>query len=141
MTEQVYSMKQMKMPAAIPLITLVASLAACGGGGDDAGSPVAFSTVPTTLTVTAPTAANGGPAAGKCVAAFAGEIFVYGGAAPYRLDNTVPDAIVLNKTTVSDRGGSFTATFTGVCITPATIVVVDKLNNNVIVTFNNRPSA
>ena len=64
---------------------------------------------------------------------------MYGGAAPYRLDNTAPDAMVLDRTSVSDRGGSFKVNFTGVCIAPALIVIVDKLDKQVVITLNNKP--
>lgn len=124
--------------ALLALIVLVGSLAACGGGGDDeAGSLTVFSVVPSSLTVTA---ATGAPA-GVCGSGFVGEVFVYGGAAPYRLDNTAPDAVTLNKSQVGDRGGSFTVTFTGVCVSPVTIVVVDKLDKQVTLTLNNKPAS
>lgn len=120
----------------------LAFLAGCGGGGDDeAGSPTAFSTVPSTLTVTALAPAAGGPPTGRCVSGYAGEVFVYGGIAPYRLDNTAPGALILNKTEVGDRGGSFIVTFTGQCIAPGLVVVVDKLDRQVSVSFNNNPAA
>lgn len=144
MTKQVYSMKQSKIRTAFPLValaTLVASLAGCGGGGDDAaGSVTAFSVQPTTNTITANTAVNGGPPAGLCSAAYAGEYFIYGGAAPYRIDNTAPGYMVTDKTSVDARGGSFKVTFTGGCITGGLIVIVDKLDNQVIVTLNNKPA-
>jgi len=135
-------MKQKRLSAAIFSTLLVASLSGCGGGGDDeAGSPTALSVVPNTLTVTAAAPANGGPPAGTCVATYAGQFFVYGGAAPYRLDNTAPDAMVLSTNVVNDRGGSFTVTFTGVCVIPATIVVVDARDRQVTLTLNNKPSS
>ena len=123
-------MKLKSLSALVPLITLVCSLAACGGGSDDeAGSPTAFSVVPSTLTVTSSSTT-------ACYAGFVGEIFVYGGAAPYRLDNTVPDSVVLSTTTVDHRGGSFTVTYTGAaCFDPATIVVVDALDKQVSLTL------
>ena len=131
--------------AALPMalmVALITTLSGCGGGGDAAaGSPTVLSVAPNTMTLTAATPANGGPPAGQCVAAPAGEFFIYGGTAPYRIDNTVPTAMVLNRTTVSDRGGSFTVTFTGVCISPATLVVVDQLDKQVTITLNNKPSA
>ena len=134
-------MKQTKILAAVSLAALVASMGGCGGGGDaEAGSPTVLSVVPSTLTATAATTANGGPPAGHCSAGYGGEFFVYGGSAPYRIDNTAPDAMVINKTTVDDRGGSFTVNFTGTCIAPAIITVVDKLNHNVQIILNNKPA-
>lgn len=120
-----------RISAGVLVVALLGSLSGCGGGGDDeAGSPTAFSVQPTTATVTStsPTA---------CSAGYVGEFFVYGGVAPYRLNNTVPDAMVLDRTTVSDRGGSFQVSFTGICVSPALIVIVDKLDNQVVLTLNN----
>jgi hypothetical protein len=114
-------------------------LAACGGGGDDeAGSPTAFSIVPSTVTFTAPPA---GTSVGVCPGGGTATIFVYGGAAPYRIDNTVPDFIALSTGTVNDRGGSFTITTLGGCVSPGNIVVVDKLGNNVTLTVTTTPGA
>lgn len=125
-------MTKKKIYAALPVTALIASLVSCGGGGDDAaGSSTPLSVQPATATVTS----NSSTA---CSAGFAGEFFVYGGAAPYRLDNTAPDAMVLDRTSVSDRGGSFQVNFTGVCIGPALIVIVDKLDKQVVITLNNK---
>ena len=136
------STKSRSRKIALYSLAWVAVLAGCGGGGDDeAGSLTAFSASPTTLTMTALAPTAGGPPAGQCVAGYGGEIFIYGGAAPYRLDNAFPDAVVLNKTEVSDRGGSFSVGFTGRCVSPALIVVVDKLDRQITVTLNNNPQA
>jgi hypothetical protein len=140
-TEEVVPMTKMRISAGVLMAALLGSLSGCGGGGDDeAGSPTAFSVQPTTVTVTAAAAVNGGPPTGQCSAAYAGEFFVYGGTAPYRLNNTAPDAMVLDRTSVSDRGGSFQVSFTGVCLSPALIVIVDKLDNQVVLTLNNKPA-
>ena len=127
-------MKNSSICGVVSLLVLSGSLASCGGSGDDdAGSVTPFSVVPSTLTLTA---ATGAPA-GACSSGFAGEVFIYGGAAPYRLNNTAPDAVVLNKSQVGDRGGSFTVSFTGICVSPVSIVVVDKLDKQVTLTLNN----
>ena len=128
-------MKPSKLTA--PLLLATASvLSACGGGGDDqAGSPTAFSTVPSTTTFTAPV----GTTAGVCVGGGTSQIFVYGGAAPYRIDNTVPAYVNVDKTQVSDRGGSFTVTALGPCVASGQIVIVDKLNNTITLSVTNSP--
>jgi hypothetical protein len=113
-------------------------MTACGGGGDaEAGSPTTFSVSPDTVTFTAPT----GTAAGVCLSGGTSTHFVYGGSAPYRIDNTVPDYLSIDKTEVSDRGGSFTITVTGGCLGPGTINVVDKLDHVVTLTVNNKPAS
>jgi hypothetical protein len=132
-------MKSKKLIAAIPMLVAAAAMTACGGGGDaEAGSPTAFSIVPSTVTFTAPPA---GTSVGTCPAGGTATIFVYGGAAPYRLDNTVPNFIALSAGSVSDRGGSFTITTLGGCVSPGNIVVVDKLGNNVTLTITTTPGA
>jgi hypothetical protein len=112
------------------LLLSAAVLGGCGGGGDDnAGSLTPFSTVPAEITVTVPTGGcQGGAGIGSST-----RVFVYGGAAPYRLDNTAPDAIALDKTVVENRGDFFTATLIGGCVDPALVVVVDANDRQVTV--------
>ena len=132
-------MKFKMLVAAFPVLAASVAMTACGGGGDaEAGSPTAFSIVPSTVTFTAPPA---GTSVGVCPAGGTATIFVYGGAAPYQLDNTVPDFIALNTGSVSDRGGSFTITTLGGCVSPGNIVVVDKLGHNVTLTITTTPGA
>ena len=131
-------MKRTYLNAAGPLLASVLMLAACGGGDDnDAGSPTPFSLSVNTLTFKA---GDGSPA-GQCVAGMSGTVFVYGGAGPYRLDNGFPEAMVLSPTEVSDKGGSFTVTVTGVCLNPGIITVVDKLDRQVVLKVINSASS
>lgn len=116
-------------------LTLVGVLAACGGGGDDAGSLVAFNIQPATVSFSAPASTP----AGVCVGGGSQDVFVYGGAAPYKVDNTLPDYVSVNKTEVGSPGESFTLTVLGGCITNGTIVVRDKLGRQQIFTVNNAP--
>lgn len=118
-------------------VMLVGVLAACGGGGDDAGSLTAFNIQPATVTFSAPA----GTAAGVCLGGGSQDVFVYGGAAPYKVDNTLPDYVSLNKTEVGSPGESFTLTVLGGCITNGTIVVRDKLGRQQVFTVNNAPTA
>jgi hypothetical protein len=136
---------EMMIPAAIVAV----ALAACGGGGDDAaGSLTALSIDPATITVTTPQ----GTASGVCSGGSAGTVFVYGGAAPYRLDNTQPNIVALDKSTVGDRGGSFNVSYVtfgtlpngfpvGGCFGPVTVNIVDKNDRKVILTLNNKPGS
>lgn len=132
-------MKQSKIHApVVALIALVTSIAGCGGGGDDAaGAPTALNIIPATVTFTAPT----GTPKGVCLSGGSQTVFIYGGAAPYRIDNTLPTALSVDQSQVSDRGGSFTVTVTGGCMTSEPIVVLDKLNNTVTFTVTNSPAA
>src|SRR5262245_33415061 len=101
-----------------------AALVSCGGG-DESGSPTPFSAVPSEVAFTAPK----GTPAGVCVGGGTAQIFVYGGSAPYRIDNTSQDYLVVDRTTVDNKGGNFTVTSRGPCIDSGQIVVVDKLDN------------
>jgi hypothetical protein len=113
-----------------------AALASCGGGGDESGSPTAFTTVPTDTTFTAPT----GTPAGICVGGGTQTVFVYGGTAPYRIDNTSPNYLAVDRTTVDNKGGSFNVSAVGPCIATGQIVVVDHLDNQVTVKVSNQPA-
>lgn len=105
-------------------------VSACGGGGDDqAGSVTAFSVVPSEVKVTGPT--------GACAAGATARIYVYGGVAPYRIDNPFPTHIGLDRTRVDNRGDFFTVTFLGGCVDPATVVIVDAVDKQVTLTLIN----
>ncbi|MES2099604.1 MAG: hypothetical protein V4569_07270 [Pseudomonadota bacterium] len=126
-------------------MALLGALAGCGGGGDDeAGSLTAFSLSASTLTLS-----------GGCVGGYVADVYVYGGAAPYRLDNTFPDAIkvsnmpvpvdpaipafedVTTTTEVAHRGDRFSVWFKpGMCFSPGVVVVVDKNDRQVSLTLN-----
>jgi hypothetical protein len=125
---RIQNMKTMQIKLVASLLTGVLLLGACGGGDDDAGSLTPFSIVPATITVT-------GPDANTCGAGSGGQVFVYGGAAPYRLDNTSPDAIVLSTNSVGARGGSFEVFFLGQCVNPVQVVVVDHNDKQVTLTL------
>ena len=135
-------MKTLESSAGSAVLIVAASalmLASCGGGGDDqAGAPVAFSVVPTSSGFTAPA----GSPTGQCFSGGSSTVFIYGGAAPYHIDNTVPQYLTVDRTTVDDRGGSFNVTVTGPgCLTAGSIVVVDRLNNKVTFTVDNKPAS
>ena len=117
--------------AAATLMSL--ALASCGGSSDDeAGSPTAFQTVPTGITFQ-----------GDGVNCLGGsqQIFVYGGVAPYQLDNTNTSAITLDKSSIGSRGGNFTVTVAnGACMTDIPVVVKDALDHVTTVTVSSKPT-
>jgi hypothetical protein len=138
---QVAQMKLATTKAMIPVTALVAALAGCGGGGDaEAGAPTGLSVVPTTITLTAVAQALGGPTTGLCQAGYAGQVLIYGGAGPYRIDNQDPSRVSIDKTTVDGPGGSLNVFVADGCFTNLPLVVVDKLNRQVIVSVNNKPA-
>jgi hypothetical protein len=111
------------------LVASVAVLASCGGGGEDeAGADVAFSISPAEVTQTWTTATCG---AVDNVAT----VYVYGGAAPYQLNNTFPDVMKVDKSTVP-KNGSFTVSLLGGCFSPGIITVVDALGRTTNLTIN-----
>ena len=122
---------------ALASVALVGVLTACGGGGDDAGSLTEFNIQPATVTFTAPA----GTATGVCTGGGSQDVFVYGGAAPYRVDNSLPDYVSINKAEVGSPGENFTLTVLGGCVTNGTIIVRDRLGRQQIFTVNNAPSA
>jgi hypothetical protein len=119
-------------PLSLAAVLAAAVVAGCGGGGDDnAGSVTPLSVVPSDLSITGPKdACAGGPLSSS-------QVYVYGGAAPYRIDNPFPNYVTIDRTHVDSRGGYFTITFTGGCIDPGSIVVVDALDKQVTLTVHN----
>jgi hypothetical protein len=117
------------------LLLMVALLPGCGGGGTDtAGSATEFSTVPTELTLTGstPDTCAGGPA---------GRVFVYGGAGPYRIDNTQPGLVAVSAVTiVGPSSGYFDVVFlTNTCMESISVTVVDVTGRTTIVDLNSEP--
>lgn len=117
--------------ASLTLIAAVALVSACGAGDNEsAGSLTPFSTVPTSITLT-------GPDAVTCGSGFSSQVFIYGGAAPYRIDNTDPVSIIVTPGTVSAPGGSFIVEVVpGSCLTNIPLTVNDQTGRQVIVTVS-----
>ena len=121
-------LKHLFIRAAV-LLPVGLMLASCGGGSNaDAGSLTAFNIVPTSITLT-------GPDANTCGAGYGGRVYVYGGAGPYRVNNSggnavgVPGSgfITVNKTLVDRPGEFFEVTLNGGCMTNIQVIVVDQL--------------
>ena len=73
-----------------------------------------------------------GPNENSCGSGFASRVYVFGGAGPYRVNNTLPSNLSVSKTTV-DRPGDFFDVFvlTSGCMSAIPIVVVDQLGRQV----------
>jgi hypothetical protein len=114
-------------------------LSSCGGGGttDESGSLTAFSIVPDEFTLSTPPAPAGSPPPTTCSQGTPVEVHIYGGTAPYRIDNTVPAYVDVSTTTVDSKGGSFFVTFKGPCLDPGEVVVVDHLDRTVTLKLHN----
>jgi hypothetical protein len=132
-------MKKSKFVRGVLMVASAAALASCGGSGttDESGSLTEFSVIPSEVTFTAPT----GTAAGVCLGGGTAQIFVYGGTAPYRIDNTAPGYLALDKATVQSKGGSFTITTQGPCVDPGQVNVVDHLDRVISVKVSNKPAS
>ncbi|MFG6412616.1 hypothetical protein ACG02S_01750 [Roseateles sp. DC23W] len=93
------------------------TLSACGGGGNESGPPdqVYLSVASVSVGST-----------GNCVAMRGPEIHVYGGTPPYKLANSVPQGMTLNKTVLQNSGDGFVITFTGMCLDTMPITVEDQ---------------
>lgn len=108
----------MTRPALALLLALVAALTACGGGGNESG-PVESLYVSTPEVVVGTT--------GQCVSGTGPTVHIYGGTPPYRLANSVPNAIRLDKSVVQNSGDSFVLTFiNGICLTSMPITIEDQ---------------
>ena len=115
------------------LLASAALLASCGGNPEEAGAPAGMSITPSTITLNVGASLADPEGCGEPGATyFASEVFVYGGAAPYRLDNTQPGTIILTDrnqnpiTEVGSPGGSFMVWAAGGgCLATGQVVVVD----------------
>jgi hypothetical protein len=123
----VMKIAQTRTAAALAMSALLLT-AACGGAGDDAGSLTPFSVNPKEWKID------------TCTSGLTVTYFVYGGTAPYQIDNTYPPGVILNKTTLSSRGESFTATTTAACVNPANIIINDHVGHQITATLINGSS-
>jgi len=100
-------------------LALIASLAGCGGGGNESGPPDQVVLSTDSVTVTSPTP--------QCPVGPGPTIGVWGGQPPYKLFNSFPDGMSLDKTSVTDAGDSFTITFKGACMDNMPVTVEDDM--------------
>lgn len=113
------------------LAAVFSALGGCGGGGDSAGSPSGFAVSPSTVTITA---ASGDTTCSST--ADAGQFFIYGGVAPYHIDNSQPSYVSVSTDTVAHPGGSFSVTYLGGCMDPGTLTISDATNHRLTVTLS-----
>lgn len=95
-------------------------VAACGGGGNESGSPDQLQVLPEAVTITG---------RGTCPSSGQGpQVFVYGGQPPYKLSNSVPEVVQLSTTRLRNSGDSFTFTLQGGgCLDGMPIVIEDDM--------------
>lgn len=134
-------MKVNQLVARLSLCSFAVLLSACGGRSEEAGIPVnggtsTLSVSPQDVTFTAPA----GTAAGTCLGGGSATFFIYGGTAPYRIDNPYPLYLSVDRNSIGDKGGSFTVTTLGPCLSPGGVIVIDKLEQRIEVSITNAPA-
>jgi hypothetical protein len=114
------------------MVSLVAVLSACGGGGDieDGSQPLSVSA--TSVEVT-------GPSAGICASGTGPIIYVYGGVWPYTLRNPYPEGLVLGTQRIEGPGQGTRLSFTGACFTTLALLIIDQSGKSISVSVTNRP--
>ena len=106
-----------------------ALVAACGGGGNESG--------PAEELVVSPNAVSVG-LGGNCAEGVGPVVHVYGGQPPYKLANSVPDGMQLDKSRLQNSGEGFTITFiNGVCMTNMPITIEDDMGRLAYVMVTN----
>ena len=109
----------MKFSNLLFFTVVCSSLAGCGGGGNELGPADKIQLSQTSLNTSGPPGfcASVGPSA---------TIQVFGGFPPYKLYNSVPDAVSLDRKVVQHSGEGFVVTFIGGCLDNMPITVTDE---------------
>jgi hypothetical protein len=101
------------------------ALVSCGGGGDVAGDTKTFSLSPTKINIGCPPDLN--PT----------YVTIVGGTPPFRIINSWPDAMKVDKTEATGKDPIFSVTATGTsCVSPGAITVLDYHSKSVIFEVN-----
>lgn len=99
----------------------VVVLASCGGGGDIAGDVSTFSVSPKEISIGCPPDLE--PT----------YVTIIGGVPPFRIINSWPDAMKVDKTEATGKDPVFSVTATGrSCVNPGSITVLDYHSNAVV---------
>ncbi|MFO1340232.1 MAG: hypothetical protein U1F53_18730 [Burkholderiaceae bacterium] len=95
-----------------------AVLGGCGGGGNESGPPDSLHVSPESFKV------------GHTGACYAGEgptVFVYGGQPPYKLSNSAPLGMTLDKSRLTYSGEGFVVYLSGACMEAMPITIEDDM--------------
>jgi hypothetical protein len=107
------------------VLALSFSMLACGGGGDVAGDTEEFFTSPSEFKWTVSSCSNSG---GNQT------IFtIVGGTPPYRIHNSLPRYLSVDRVEVSGKDPKFKVTTLGGCLDPGTITVLDYHSRSTVV--------
>jgi hypothetical protein len=104
--------------------SLVLVLASCGGGGDIAGDSSEFAVSPkeNKLTLAAGSSCADASQVPPVV------VTIVGGQAPFRIINSSPEALVVDKTEATGKDPQFKVSYYSnavVCVNPGTVTVLD----------------
>jgi len=115
-------------------VAVAAGMVACGGGGNESGPPDALLASPTAVTVSGP------PGSQTCYSGTGPTVFVYGGQPPYKLANSAPPAMTLDKAVLNNSGDGVVITFiNGTCLSTIPITVEDAMGRVLSVPVSNTP--
>jgi hypothetical protein len=105
-------------------VGVMLSLASCGGGGDIAGDSSEFAVSPKDNTLTLGAGASCADASQVPPVV----VTIIGGQPPYRIVNSSPEALVVDKTEATGKDPQFKVSYyenAVVCVNPGTITVLD----------------
>lgn len=110
----------MKKFAHVAAVVGTLLLVSCGGGGDIAGDSTEFSVSPEEYKFT-------GPSCSSASQFQAIVVTIVGGQGPFRIINSSPEALSVDKTEASGKDPQFRVSYknTNLCTDPATITVLD----------------
>lgn len=125
------SMTNFSRAVCVLAVASLSFLSGCGGGGNESGNPEVLRADPGTITVTG--------SSGSCGAGVAADVHVWGGQPPYKLTNSVPDAVVLSKNKLENSGDGFTVLFLGICLSNMPVTIEDDMGRLISVLLSNAP--
>jgi hypothetical protein len=112
--------QMIKQFARVAVVAGTFFLVSCGGGGDIAGDSTDFSVNPDEYKFTGPSCASASQFQAIVVT-------IVGGQAPYRIINSSPETLSIDKTEATGKDPQFRVSYknTNLCSDPATVTVLD----------------
>lgn len=104
-------------------------LASCGGGGDVAGDTSDFGLSPAEYKLTVPSLVKGDCSSAASTPPIV--VTIIGGQPPFRIVNSDPDSLSVDKTEASGKDPQFTVRSKGRCGDPHIVTVIDYHSQSV----------
>lgn len=121
----------MKAAMRVAPVILAATLAGCGGGGNESGDKDNLVATPNVVIVEG--------LQNQCAVGKGPDIHVYGGQPPYKLAISIPDGIVTDKKELRNSGDAFTIYFiNGFCMENSPITIEDDMGRLTEVLVTNK---